>query len=327
LARTSNFSLAASSRANRRAIAGASPLPVFRLASLAVFATLTISSACQSVEPRGSQLRTTTDELGRQIRVASRPGRIVSLAPSITETLFALGVGDRVVGVTTYCNYPPQAASKEKIGDTLRPNIEKIVALQSDLVIVSTASQLEESVKRLDELGIPVYASNPRNIDQVLTSIDKLGELTGAQIEGRRLVQSLRTRIENVEQKLDKARRPSVLFLLGTSPLISAGRGTFVDDLINRAGGRSLTGDLSGDYPQYSLESAIAGKPEVIFLQSGDDQLPARLKDTPAGRSGRVYHLNDDLLLRPGPRVVEGLEQMAACIHPELFREEHSEAK
>ena len=110
-----------------------------------------------------------------------------------------------------------------------------------------------------------------------------------------------------------------MLFILGTRPLITVGSETFIDDLITRAGGRSITSDVSGDYPQFSLESVIARKPEVIFLQSGESELTPLLKETPAARSGRVYHLDDDLLLRPGPRVIEGLEQMAASIHPDMF--------
>jgi iron complex transport system substrate-binding protein len=237
----------------------------------------------------------------------------------VTEVLFALGLGDRVVGVTTYCNYPPEARLKDQIGDTMRPSLEKIIALKADLVIAVTASQLEQFVRKVDGVGIPIYISNPRNLDEVLASIEKLGELTGSGERAGSLVAALRQRADRVTQRIASANRPPVLFILGMSPLITVGGATFIDDLITRAGGRSITSDVSGDYPQFSVESVIARRPEVIFLQSGDSELTQLLKETPAARANRVYHLDDDLLLRPGPRVIDGLEQMAARMHPGIF--------
>jgi iron complex transport system substrate-binding protein len=301
------------------------PVTQLRFSILRVTLLLTVAPlllwtvGCRASQPPASQTRTVTDEYDRTIKVPAVPQRIVSLAPSVTEVLFAIGLGDRVAGVTTYCNYPPEANGKERIGDTMRPSLEKIIALKADLVIAVTASQLEQFVGRLDEAGIPVYVSNPRNLDEVLTSIEKIGELTGAPERARALAGALRERAERVSQRLTGATRLPVLFVLGTSPLITVGRGTFIDDLITRAGGRSITSDVAGDYPQFSVESVIARKPEVIFLQSGDSDLTPPLKETPASRSGRVVHLDDDLLLRPGPRVIEALEQMAASIHPDMF--------
>jgi iron complex transport system substrate-binding protein len=265
-------------------------------------------------------LRQITDEIGRAISVRPEPQRIVSLAPSITETLFALGLGDRIVGVTAYCDYPPEAAAKEQVGDTLRPSIERIVALKTDLVIASTASQLQQFVHNLDEVAIPVYVSDPRGVDGALESITRIGELTGTTARARELTTSLRVRVENVQARLSGTERPRVLCILGSAPLITIGARSFLTDLISRAGGRSISEDLAGDYPQYSLETAVAKRPEVIFMQTGEGGLPDRLKETPAGRSNRVFHIkNDDLLLRPGPRIVDGLEQMARKLHPEVF--------
>ena len=258
------------------------------------------------------------DEFGRSVTLRSQPRRIVSLAPSVTETLFALGLKDRIIGVTSFCDYPPETAAVEKVGDTQRPSIEKIVSLKPDLVVVSTSSELEPFVKRLDDLGIPVYVSNPRNVDEVLRSIDGLGQVTGAVDKARELVNEMRERIERVEYRTSNRPKPAVLLLLGTEPLITAGSTSFLNDLINRAGGRSISGDIASDYPQFSFETAVERKPEVIFIEAGEDTLPARLKDTPAGKSGRVFHLADELLLRPGPRIVDGLEAMAEKIHPIL---------
>lgn len=263
---------------------------------------------------------TIIDELGRSIEVPARAERIVSLAPSITEILFALGAGDRVIGVTSYCDYPPEARLKESVGDTLKPSVERIVALRADLVIISTASQVEAFVQKLEELGIPVYVSDPRSLDGVLESIDRMGQLIGAPLRARQLTGELRNRIASVESLVKGTSPTSVLVILGTEPLITAGAASFINDLVTRAGGRSVSADVSGDYPQYSLETAVAKQPQVILLQAGGSVLPERLKETPAAIAGRVYRLDDDLLLRPGPRVVDGLEQMAARLHPGIFK-------
>lgn len=286
------------------------------VATIALF--LLGSTSCSNRSSTASYSRTVVDELGRSVKVPERPQRIVSLAPSITETLFAVGAGDRVAGVTTYCDYPPEAQTKQKVGDTLKPNIEKIIGLSSDLVIVSTSSQLEQYIRTLDDVHIPVYISNPRNLEQVVQSITSLGRLVGADDRAEELAASMTARIENVSRRLEGTATPRVLFLLGTEPLITVGRGTFMDDLIERAGGHSISSDTTGDYPQYSLETAVAKRPEIIFIQFDEKLLPDRLKQTPAGFAGRVYHLDDDLVSRPGPRIVEGLERMAAKIHPEV---------
>ena len=277
---------------------------------------LTLPSACVQKHQAPAAGRVFIDEQGRAVKINSDPQRIISLAPSVTETLFALGLSDRIVGVTSYCDYPPEAAQKERVGDTMRPSLEKIIALKPDLVIASTASQLEQFVKRLDELGIPIYVSNPRLLDDVLLSIERIGEITGVNDRALELSRVLRKRIDAVERKSAELGKPKVLFILGTEPLITVGKTSFVSDLIRRAGGALISEDVSEDYPQYSLETAVAKQPEVIFLQAGESDLPSRLKQTPAARADRVYSLNDDLLLRPGPRVVDGLEQMAERIHP-----------
>jgi iron complex transport system substrate-binding protein len=295
-----------------------------RIVSLVLFsllpATLAVSaSSCSSKNSPPAAARTVTDELGRTVQVPAQPQRIVSLAPSVTEVLFALGVGDRVAGVTSYCDYPPEARQKPPVGDTLKPSLEKIVALKADLVIISTASQVEASFRKLEELGIPVYVTNPRSVDGVVESIDKIGELIDVRERARELTDELRRRIAIVQARVAETSRPSVLVILGTEPLITAGAGSFINDLINRAGARSISAEDKADYPQYSIETAVARQPEIILLQAGGNELTSRLRQTPAARSNRVYHIDDDLLLRPGPRIIDGLERIAAKFHPELF--------
>jgi len=291
-------------------------LPSKSLQIISVFIALILFSSCGQNPTDDKKGRVFTDEFGREVRLEKTPERIVSLAPSVTETLFALGLGPHVVGITTYCDYPPEAAQKERVGDTLRPSVERIVALRTDLAIISTSSQLEDYVRKLESAGVPVYISNPRNVEEVLASIERIGDITGAQSAARDLVSNLRNRIDLVEKRVSTLGRPRVLLILGSQPLITAGGDSFINDLIERAGGESISKDEKADYPQYSLETALARQPEVIFMQAGEDNLPERLKETPAARNGRIYHLDDALILRPGPRVVDGLELMASKIHP-----------
>jgi iron complex transport system substrate-binding protein len=303
---------AAMSRADRRG------QPSF--AALAWLLLTCLTSSCSPRHAAPVETRSVTDEIGRTVNVPANPQRMVSLAPSITETLFALGLGDRVVGVTSYCDYPPEATAKEKVGDTLRPSVEKIVALRADLVFVSTASQLEQFIRKFDDLGIAVYVSNPRKVKDVAETITRIGALTGSTERAGELSDRLQKRLAAIDAGVQAAPRPRVLVILSAEPLITTGGSTFINDLIERAGGRSISANETAEYPQYSLETAVATRPEVIFLQAEDARLPERLKETPAARAGRVFHVDDNLMLRPGPRIIDGLEQMAAEIHPEIFK-------
>lgn len=284
-----------------------------------------LSSGCSSPPSVAGNSRLLTDEIGRRVTVAENPERIVSLAPSITETLFALGIGDKLVGATSYCDYPPEALAVERVGDTVRPSLEKIVGRKPDLVLVSTASQLEQLVGRLEEVGIPVWVSNPRTLEGVISSIERLGEVTGRQGASAALASEMRARVDSVRKRVENLPRPRVLLILGGQPLITVGANSFINDLINTAGGASISADVSSEYPQYSLETAIARGPEIIFLQAGGEGLPRRLEQTPAFRSGRVFRLDPVLLLRPGPRIVDGLEAIAAKIHLDAFTTKEGE--
>jgi iron complex transport system substrate-binding protein len=284
-----------------------------------VFPAIVLLAACSTQKAARGPLRTIHDDLGRPVEVVTVPHRIVSLAPSITESLFEIGSGDSLVGVTTYCDYPPEAAAIEKVGDTQRPSLERIIGLKPDLVVASTSSQLETFVGRLESLGTPVFVSNPRDLEGVLKSLEILGDLTTRTEAAREAANRLRARIELVRSRVAGRARPRVLLLLGGQPLITVGGTTFVSGVIRDAGGESISADAAGEYPQFNLETALARQPEIIFLQNGDEGLPERLKETPAFRTGRVHRLDDALLLRPGPRLVDGLEQMAARIHPEAF--------
>lgn len=291
---------------------------------------LAVSCASQRQNTTGqnttAETREVTDEAGRRVRVPVNPQRIVTLAPNLTEIVYAVGAGNRLVGDTTYCDYPPEAKQVTKVGDTLQPNIERIVALRPQLVLVSTASQLEAFTRQLDEQGIAVYVTDPRSLDGVFRSIKALGELLGEAERGEKLVNDLRARAAAVEEAVKSSKPVRVFYQVSAAPLYTIGREAFLTDLIGRAGGQSVTADVPGAFPRFSDEAALASQPEAIIMSvdSSMDQSNARpassLAKSPAVVNGRVYGINGDLLSRPGPRLVEGLEQMARVLHPEAFK-------
>ena len=291
---------------------------------LIVLLALSLSLSCSVPKDRtaSSSSRIFTDEIGRQITVKSNPQRIISLAPSITEILFALKLGDRVIGVTSYCDFPDEAKAKEKVGDTIKPNLERLIVLKPDLVLISTASQLEKITRQLDQLGIPVFVTSPQSVAGVLTSLRKIGELTGAEQQAEALAAEMQTRITAVQRQATTNSAPRVLYILQLSPLITAGKNTFINDLINQAGGRSISGEETTDYPQFSREAVIARAPEIIIIPASHgaelvniEAIKQAFAATPAIKNNRIVPINPDLVSRPGPRIVEGLEALRAGIH------------
>ena len=270
--------------------------------------------------------REVTDEAGRKVRVPVRVERIVSLAPNLTEIVYAIGAGDRLVGDTTFCDYPPAAKQVRKVGDTLHPSVERIIALQPQVVLVSTASQLEVFTKQLDNHQISVFVTDPHDLEGVFHSIEKLGLLLNEPERASALIKSLRDRANAVELAVHSTPRPRVFYQLAAEPLYTAGHDSFITDLIKRAGANSVTSDVPGAWPRYSNESALAAQPDAIILPTGgsmgsaNSEVASPLKRSPAVLAGRVYKINDDYLTRPGPRLVDGLEQMARALHPEAFK-------
>jgi iron complex transport system substrate-binding protein len=297
---------------------------LFALTALLLLAGCRGAGAPAHKEGDAGARRNFTDGLGRAVSITPDPQRVISLAPNLTEILFALGLESRVVGVTSYCDFPEAAKAKEKVGDTLRPDLEKIISLKPDLVVVSTSSQLENLTRRLDQLAIPVYVTNPRAVREVAASIRGLGEVTGTSERARGLAAEMESRIDAVERRVRDLPRPSVLYVLQTGPLITAGRNTFINDLINIAGGKSISGDETADYPQFSRETVVARAPQVIVAPSShgvefvkESDLRRDFATTPAIRSNRIVWVTPDLVDRPGPRIVDGLEQLAEGLHHE----------
>jgi iron complex transport system substrate-binding protein len=300
-----------------------------RSASIAlVLCALWLAQACSpGTSPPTStreNARQVVDEAGRKVTLPLKIERIVSLAPNLTEIVYAVGAGSSLVGDTEYCDYPAEAKSVAKIGDTMHPSVERIIALKPQIVLVSTASQLEAFTKQLDEQGIAVYVTNPHSLDEVFRSIETLGDLFGHHDWALTVAQDLRSRAAAVEVATRTVQPIKVFYQVSGEPLYTIGREAYLTDLVRRAGGVSVTADVPGAFPRFSDEAALAAQPEAIILPSGGSMGTANstvapaLKNSPAAVKNRIYKINDDHLSRPGPRLVDGLEEMARALHPEV---------
>ncbi|HEX3703614.1 MAG TPA: helical backbone metal receptor [Vicinamibacterales bacterium] len=265
-------------------------------------------------------------------RAATPPARIVSTSPSITETLFALGLGDRVVGVSQYCRFPPQAATLPKVGTFLKPNAELIAGLRPDLVIVH---QVADGVdRRLAALRIPYVVVERGALTSVFSSIRHIASAAGVPARGDALVADLERKLEAVRGRAETP-RPRVLFVVGRRPgtladLVAVGPGSYLDDLIGIAGGVNVTA-IAGqpEYPRLSMETVLRLNPDVIVdtvnmgdtdaaftaHRRADDGLWSRYGTLTAVQTGRVFSATTDALVVPGPRVVEAAEWIAALLH------------
>jgi iron complex transport system substrate-binding protein len=270
--------------------------------------------------------RTLTDDAGRRVSLPANVNRVISLAPNLTEIVFAVGGGDRLVGRTSYCDYPPEAKSVAEVGDTLHPSLERIISLKPQVVLISTASQLEVFTQQLENQNIAVFVTDPHDLDGVFRTIEQIGEILGKTDQAATLIQSLRRRTNTVQDAVKQKPPVRVFYQLSAEPLYTAGRDSFVTDLMRRAGAISVTGDIPGAWPKFSSESALASKPEAIILPTGgsmgtgNSTVAEALRQSPAVQQGRVYKINDDHLVRPGPRAIDGLEEMARALHPDAFR-------
>lgn len=274
-----------------------------------------------------------TDQADRIVRIAKLPEKIISLAPSNTEILYALGLEDRLVAVTEYCNYPEAAKEKPQIGGFATIDIEKVVEIQPDLILATNIHK-DEVMPQLERLGLTVLTLDPKTVDEVLEAIDLIGRFTGKTEEASQLTTEMKNRIKAVTEKtatLSEAQRPGVFYILWHDPLMTVSAETRIHELIIKAGGINIARDLEGGYPTMSLEAVIMANPQVIIAGSGhgsSQDLPfqfaltePRLAEIAARQNDRVYEIDSDLTSRPGPRIVDGLEKLAQFIHPELFQE------
>jgi iron complex transport system substrate-binding protein len=269
-----------------------------------------------------------TDEAGRAVRVPMNPQRIISLAPSVTETLYALGDEAHLVGDTTYCDYPPDAQKKTKVGDVIDPNLEQIAALHPDLVLLAKSANHLDTVRALDSLGIPSYATNPHTVDEIISSTQKLADILNVPAAGKTLTDDLRKRLAAVQSDLAGAVPRRVLFIVWMDPLISVSQKTFIADAIRLAGATSIV-ESAQEWPQISLEEVVHLQPDyLVFAAShtgeGKPDLAA-LAARPGWRNMEAVRQNhfavvSDAINRPSPRIVSVIEDLAHQLHPELFK-------
>jgi iron complex transport system substrate-binding protein len=298
-------------------------VPAINWLSAALLSLTIVLTACSP----GGQTPTqyVFDDLGRLVAINGTPQRIISLAPSNTEILFALGLGGKVVGVTDYCDYPPEALNKTKVGGYANPDVEKIVALDPDLILVAHGTPLEV-VSSMAGLGLTVFGIKTTDLDDLLNDIRRIAEITDTETEAQALTFEMASRIEAVTNQTDELElRPRVFYIVWHDPLWTAGSGTFINELIEKGAGVNIFQNVTG-YPTISIEEVIACNPEVIVTSSWSGVYEWTMNETAlnvtdARQNGRVYTCDDNLVQRPGPRLVEGLEWFAHFIHPEIFGE------
>jgi len=271
--------------------------------------------------------KTVADATGRTVQIPDRPMRIISLAPNITEIIYDLKQQHRLVGATRYSNYPEAAKKLTRVGSYVRLDLEKILALRPDLCIAVKDGTPIVIVNRLVELGIPVYAVDPRSITAVMKTGQALGVVLAVPDVANRILSNMQTRLDHIKEKVAKSRfRPRVFFQIGLSPIFSVGPNTLADEMITLGGGRNVVQGKT-QYPVYSREQVLELAPEVYIISTMTQEnvfedIKQRWQpwqQIPAVRNQRMYLINSDLTSRPSPRALYGLECVAAAIHPELF--------
>jgi iron complex transport system substrate-binding protein len=268
-----------------------------------------------------------TDEIGRRVEIPAAVKRIVSLAPNLTEIVFALGAGDRLAGDTDYCDYPPEATKKPRVGGPVNPNLEQVVALTPDVVLATKAINRRETVEALARIGVPVYVTDPHSVEDMIISVEHLGKVLHAEKNAALLVEDLRGRLSNLDRRMGGTEPRRVLFVVWTDPLISIGSGTFIADALRRAGARSVVATTE-EWPRVNLEEIVRLQPEFLVFpgaHGGDTQhdieaLRARpgWRDLDALRRRKIVIISD-AINRPAPRMVDAVEQLARARHPDSF--------
>ena len=334
------FSFRRISRRNRGGFLKKLLSPRLHPAAFAVLAIFTCaaspshaqSATHSSAEPPG--FREVVDELGRTIRIPQQVRRIVSLSPSSTETIYVLGLQDRLVGDTDYCDYPPDAQKKTKVGGATSPSLEVIASLHPDLVLVTKLNRLE-TTQSLAELGIPSYATDPHTIADILSSIKTLADVLGVPDAGASVADEMQRRLDDLQRRIGDLPPKRVLFVVWTQPLISTGQHTFLADALRHAGAVSIV-NSSQDWPQVNLEEVAKLQPDFLIFaesQAGDASREIEKLATLPGWKivhairDRRYAVISDAVNRPAPRIISAIEELARQLHPEAFAEKPPDEK
>jgi len=288
----------------------------------------TLHAQSPSAIPAATRLnKDFVDEVGRTVRVPQPVQRVISLAPSLTEAIYALGLQDRLVADTDFCDYPPDALKKPKVGGAINPSLEQIVALRPDLVLVTKSLNRLETVRALDGLGIPSYATDPHTVKEIVSSTERLAGVLGVPDAGAALAADLERHLADLRQRLSGLPPRHVLFVVWSDPLISAGKNTFIADALRLAGASSIV-DSSQDWPQMSLEEVVRLQPDfLVFAESHSDSGQSQfdlLAERPGWRGldavrNRRFAVISDAVNRPAPRIVSAIEDLARQLHPEVF--------
>jgi len=298
-------------------------------AALLVGTTPTRAQSATGFSPTSPVYREVTDETGRSVRIPQPVRRIVSLAPSLTETVYALGLQDRLVGDTEFCDYPPDAQKKTKVGGAINPSLEQVAALHPDLVLVTKGLNRLETVHALDNLGIPSYATDPRTVNDIIASSKQLADLFGVPEAGTSVAAEMEHQLAALQKRLASSYTKRVLFVVWHQPLISVGKHTFIADALRYAGAVSIV-DAEQDWPHVSLEEAAHLQPDyLVFAASHSETSPPGLEalSTLPGWSmlgaviNRRYAVISDAVNRPAPRIVAAIEELARQLHPDAFVE------
>jgi iron complex transport system substrate-binding protein len=282
-------------------------------------ACLALLSACHAA-PHAPAQRTLVDAIGRTVALGEVK-RVVSLAPSSTEIVYALGAGAMLVGVDRYSDYPSAARALPQLGTDMAPSVETIVALKPDVVLVATSANAQRSLDLIGRTGVPVYVSRADSLNAIYADIAGIGAVLGRELQAKALVATMRTRAAAVGARYAAEPPTSAAVIVWPQPLVVAARGSHVGDLVEAAGGRNVVTESTQPYPTYSTERLVKLSPEVIIVGTHATDPPSlaaldALTAIPAVRDHRVHLVDGDLLFRPGPRVVDGIEALAALLHP-----------
>jgi iron complex transport system substrate-binding protein len=301
-------------------------LKYIRSISMAAMFLIVLLQLLQPNALAETETRVVTDQTGRDILVPVNPVRVIALAPSVTEIVFALKREDILAGVTRFSNYPEAAAELPSVGSYVHLDVERIVSLSPDLCIAIKDGNPLQVVQRIEAMGIPVFAIYPMDIEAVIRSIKDIGVLLNAEEAADRIVRDMERRLDRVDRMVSMvSKKPSVFFQIGISPIVSAGSGTFIHELIERAGGKNAAANHTG-YPRFSKEEVLFLAPEVMILTSMERQKVfdgvmkewREWQDLPAVRDDRIHMVNSDLYDRPSPRLIDGLEELVELLHPQI---------